>query len=1151
MAALRPRWIWSLIAATPVLALASGPAAADPPAGAPPAAAAIPSESEVVSLVTGDRVVIDRFDDGRQAITVRPGPTRDHVGHHTINDGDQVYVIPFDAAGLVPDVLDRELFNVTKLAAHGYHDGVPVVATGRPAVQTSAYTQASAVTRASAVTQAGAAGPAGMAVHATLPSIDAVAATIDSTGAWWRETAAGGDGHDALAPTGALAAATGGPAAADEKVWLDGRVEATLAESVPLIGSPAAWDAGYDGAGVTVAVLDTGIDAAHPDLAGRVAAEANFTDSDTADDLQGHGTHVAGILAGSGAASGGDYTGTAPGATLLNGKVLREDGSGTVSGVIAGMEWAVAQGADVVNMSLGAPATDGTDPMSQAVNQLTAEHDVLFVTSAGNDGSGDYTVGTPAAADAVLSVGSVTKSEFLSFSSSRGPRLGDHAVKPDITAPGVLITSARADGTSSGTPVDEHYSQRSGTSMASPHVAGAAAILQQADPGLDPAKLKAMLSTTAVPHDNYDVYQQGGGRADVAAALDAPVLATPSPVSLGYFPYPQEDVEPASAEVSYANRTDATVTLDLAFDVASRDGETPSDEMLSVQPDEITLAPGATTEVTVTADVTEGAHGLYGGYLVADSDGQVVTRTPLGFYHEPEHYDVTIEGVARDGGPAGAPSTVDVLEVTDGSVRDTNVDFVDGVATVRVPPGTYAANGVVFSGPEGATRDWTLVNNPEFEVSGPTTIVLDARDGQRVAVDTPEHDTAPVDEWTLDYRRFSETGGWLGHRYTMPVSAFPDGMYAVETGDFTLGDMDFTSRSRHGTADPAPEHLYDLVYHEPGGVPADLHYVAEVDALASVTNRFHSDTTGQTGGEIRHVWTPGLGISSAPVVDLPLPSARTEYLVPGLRYQQSIYQEGHELGRIFEPITEYTAGEVREQTWWKGPRRPGLREGGPHDISVPAVRRGDTMRFPLMEWVDSHPGHYAPGDASDSATFRLYQDGELVTDVRPPSTGLEVGPEPSTFALEFDVSRDADWWTTSTQTQTTWTFQSEQGPPDTNVALPLVLVDYEMDLDLENTAPLPQERRGPPTIDLVARHQAGADGPPIAGTRLWLSYDDGQTWRSRPGSDLGDGHYRYLLDRRAIGDTTGFASLRVEAWDVDGNRLEQEIIRAWALPPRG
>ncbi|WP_197322314.1 S8 family serine peptidase, partial [Saccharomonospora sp. NB11] len=127
---------------------------------------------------------------------------------------------------------------------------------------------------------------------------------------------------------------------------------ATLAESVPQIGAPEAWDSGLTGEGVRVAVLDTGIDADHPDLADAVVEAEDFTGSGNTDDGQGHGTHVAATILGDGSASDGRYRGVAPDAELVVGKVLDDDGFGQESWILAGMEWA-AENASVVNMSLG------------------------------------------------------------------------------------------------------------------------------------------------------------------------------------------------------------------------------------------------------------------------------------------------------------------------------------------------------------------------------------------------------------------------------------------------------------------------------------------------------------------------------------------------------------------------------------------------------------------------------------------------------------------------------------------------------------------------------------------------------------------------------------------------------------------------------
>ncbi|WP_244219249.1 S8 family serine peptidase [Streptomyces globisporus] len=247
---------------------------------------------------------------------------------------------------------------------------------------------------------------------------------------------------------------------------------------------------------------------------------------------------MASVVGGSGVGSGSGSTrrGVAPGAWLLVGKVLGDDGFGSWSQVIAGMEWAVEQGADVVNMSLGSSgASDGTDPMSLALNDLSRRSGALFVVAAGNDGEqGPRTVGSPGAADAALTVGAVDRNDSLAPFSSRGPRRGDEAVKPDVTAPGVGIVAARAAGTAMGSPVDEHYVAASGTSMATPHVAGAAALLAQRHPEWTAARLKDALISSAVTVDGQKVTEQGGGRIDARAAVLGAVSATGT-LALGPF----------------------------------------------------------------------------------------------------------------------------------------------------------------------------------------------------------------------------------------------------------------------------------------------------------------------------------------------------------------------------------------------------------------------------------------------------------------------------------------------------------------------------------------------------------------------------------------------------------------------------------------
>ncbi|GAB3891598.1 hypothetical protein GCM10029964_065030 [Kibdelosporangium lantanae] len=419
-------------------------------------------------------------------------------------------------------------------------------------------------------------------------------------------------------------------------MWLDGVAKPKLDVSVPQIGGPVAWQMGLTGAGVTVGVLDSGIRGDHPDLAGKVVAAKDFTGTDTGDEV-GHGTHVAGIISGTGAASNGKYRGVAPDAKLVNGKVCVQYGC-PESAVIAGMEW-IAPQTRIVNMSLGGESTDGTDPMSQALNTLSARYGTLFVVAGSNDRSIDFpdplnSVSAPAVADAALAVGSVSKQDTTSVFSGPGPRLGDYAVKPDIAAPGEGIVSARAAGTPAGdgSPVDANYAMLSGTSMSAPHVAGAAAILRQQHPDWTAAELKPALMSTAKP--TAGVFEQGAGRVDVARAVTQRVRTTGGSVNFGFLAWPR--TSPATKTVTYRNDGDTPVTLKLTADIPF------------TAPNQVTVPAHGTAGVNVSVGQ---ATGLQGGRLSATADG-VAVRTALAAFVEPESYDVTLNVVSRAGSRA-------------------------------------------------------------------------------------------------------------------------------------------------------------------------------------------------------------------------------------------------------------------------------------------------------------------------------------------------------------------------------------------------------------------------------------------------------------------------------------------------------------------
>jgi serine protease AprX len=300
---------------------------------------------------------------------------------------------------------------------------------------------------------------------------------------------------------------------------------------------------GVNGAGVTVAVIDSGVKP-HTDLpASRIKAFVDFVNGKTtAYDDYGHGTHVAGIVAGSGAASNGQYAGVAPNASIVALKVLDANGAGKTSDVMASLEWVLANhvqyGIRVVNLSLGHPIYEpaATDPLVQLVDQLT-QRGIVVVVSAGNMGRNTLgqtvygTITSPANAQGAIAVGAAdTKNSLLrsddgvaSFS-SRGPTRFDYFVKPDVLAPGYQIASLVATGSTLATKypnyqIGSSYFRLNGTSQAAPVVAGAAALALQANPALTANTVKGILQFTSQRLRNIDVMSQGAGEVNVAGAV--------------------------------------------------------------------------------------------------------------------------------------------------------------------------------------------------------------------------------------------------------------------------------------------------------------------------------------------------------------------------------------------------------------------------------------------------------------------------------------------------------------------------------------------------------------------------------------------------------------------------------------------------------
>lgn len=371
----------------------------------------------------------------------------------------------------------------------------------------------------------------------------------------------------------------------------------------------AAWSAGFDGTGIGVAVIDSGINDNHPDLwdstqtHSRVVYHQDFTGTPTTGasgavvwDLYGHGTHVAGIIGGNGSRSAGRFSGVAPNVNLIDLRALDAQGSGSDSNVIAAIQQAIAlqnvYNIRVINLSLGRgiPVSYTQDPLCQAV-EAAWKSGIVVVVAAGNYGrlsvngsNGFGTITAPGNDPFVLTVGAMKSmntynriDDRIASFSSKGPTTYDHVVKPDIMADGTQVVSLADPGATletlypakfvTGSTGSNDYFVLSGTSMATPAAAGAVALLLQQNSALTPDQVKARLMKTAyksfpfstysyVPHllvnflEYYDLFSVGSGQMDVQAALNNSDLA---PATAGSALSPSAVYNPVTHTVTLTN----------------------------------------------------------------------------------------------------------------------------------------------------------------------------------------------------------------------------------------------------------------------------------------------------------------------------------------------------------------------------------------------------------------------------------------------------------------------------------------------------------------------------------------------------------------------------------------------------------------------
>jgi thermitase len=387
------------------------------------------------------------------------------------------------------------------------------------------------------------------------------------------------------------------------------------------IGAPAAWDVSHGSSAPIVAIVDTGIDGTHPDLAGKVLPGWNFVssiaipaDSDSDDD--GHGTHCAGIAAAV-TNNGVGIAGLAPLARLLPVKVLDGSGTGTYEAVALGIRYAADHGARVINLSLG-----GTDPsvtLREAVN-YAQDHGCLLPCATGNAVGALSAYGIMYPAQYALAVGATDSLDARASFSKYGPQIS-------VVAPGQSVYSTLPGG---------FYGSLSGTSMAAPHVSGLAALLWGACPLESNEQVRHVIESTAVDLGSPGWDQEFGyGRIDARAAIGYYFSLAAQPLRLVFLADDSTAPRPVDLQVSLVNRCGVTSEISWTATLS------PSVTWLDISPMSGVASSARPIELQARSDPSGVAHGIYRCELVVDADSGVMKlkrMIPVSLAYIPELY---------------------------------------------------------------------------------------------------------------------------------------------------------------------------------------------------------------------------------------------------------------------------------------------------------------------------------------------------------------------------------------------------------------------------------------------------------------------------------------------------------------------------------
>jgi hypothetical protein len=681
-----------------------------------------------------------------------------------------------------------------------------------------------------------------------------------------------------------------------------------------------------------------------------------------------------------------------------------------------------------------------------------------------------------------------------------------------------IVAALHSDGTI-GEEVAPGYTALSGTSMATPHVAGAAALLAQQHPDFTGAQLKAVLSASTKPHPDLTAFQQGSGRIDVARAITQTVVSEPTSVSIGTVAWPHDDDVAVTKPITYRNLGDADVTLSLALDTKAPAG------MFSLSANQVTVPAGGTAEVTVTADARTGSvDGFFSAAVLATS-GTSVTRTPVAVDREVESYDLTIDTVDRTGAATGEYSVL-LFGMTNGTLAFPYDE--DGSVEVRLPKGQYLLDGTVVT-PAGERPDFALLIQPNLVLDKDTTVELDARAAKQITIKPPAEATLAIGD--IGYMMSGENSGTASAFLTDDVSR----VYTAHLGAPVPGTA-FTSKINTQWFGE-DESFYGLSWFSHGTMPTGFTKEVRQRELATVRSDFGTPTPDRAGGALTFPFpVEGDGFVFGIVQDVKLPGTRVAHVTTdGVKWQGMLLQidgEGTEETQLTSPFERYRPGRTYETRFNHGMFGPSTSDDG--FVGDAVFRFGDELYV--------QPALYGDGAGNvgysilSSARFELYRDGELITSADEPGGFAVVPEEDAEYRAVVTTTRDRKVFDVSTAVDVSWTFRSAHVDDETLVPQAASVVRFAPRLDEDNSA-----KAGRPFVVPVSlqRNETGSLDRPRT-LKVDVSYDEGKTWRK---ADVLL-NLAVLLNHPAGAESV---SLRATATDRDGNSVTQTVIRAYKL----